>query len=122
MVHDGHMTTTQIIVENTLNAGGITIRLADGDMPGDGYMVSLPDSEHVVSVTEFDGRAVRNYVKHYADAFARPDAYLGTWLDAGKVYLDVSVRVCDRDAAIALGHKHAQLAIYDVASSEVITL
>jgi hypothetical protein len=46
--------------------------------------------------------------------------YLGTWLNEGKVYLDVSENIMDRAEAIRLGQERNQLAIYDVVAGDSI--
>ena len=64
----------------------------------------------------------RNAWKHVASEFMT--LFVGTWLDGDNLYVD-AVRYFGpewRDEAIALGREHNQLAIYDFAAGESITL
>jgi hypothetical protein len=46
--------------------------------------------------------------------------YLGTWVNDGKVYVDVSQWVETLDNAIALGKSRGELAIWDCAKNEEV--
>jgi hypothetical protein len=49
---------------------------------------------------------------------------MGAWLDdtSNLVYLDVSINTKSKEKALELGHKHNQLAIFDLNNFETIRL
>lgn len=100
--------------------GGASAMFGTGSAPSSGYMVSLPGREERIPVGLYTAQhavdyAARNYIK---------GAYLGAWLnpDDGHVYLDVSNCIGSRAEAEMFGRLRSQLAIYDVAKGEAITL
>lgn len=112
----------------TLAKGGATYNLRSKKAPQSGYAVSpYPERSKSVSVDEFKkgGRTVvRDYVNENYDLLQQPKHYLGTWHDAqsGKVYLDVTVIERTRDRAFALATERDQIAIFDLAKGEEITV
>ncbi|MFT2017746.1 hypothetical protein ACMA1D_18180 [Streptomyces sp. 796.1] len=90
--------------------------------PTSGFMVSLAGSERTFPVSRFTANELSEYVRDYAYRAAEESLFYGAWIDGGLVYLDLSVNVQDRSQAIALGRLESQLAIFDVANSEVISL
>jgi hypothetical protein len=67
----------------------------------------------------------------YAQHLTRPQieestpiygGYLGTWVDAGLVYIDAVTWCETREEAIALGLERGELAIYDVAANGSLDL
>ena len=72
-----------------------------------GYMVSLAGYEKQVKKPSF--RALNK-----AQKIAQQNGgFLGLWLDAGTLYIDVSVCVDTIQTAFMLGRKNEQKAIYD---------
>lgn len=86
-----------------------------------GYAVSIhPDEEKVLgTVTPGD---LIEYVTRHADALAREGSVFGGWKDPadGRVYLDVSTLVSNRDDALALARQHDQLAVFDFAAGQSV--
>lgn len=86
--------------------------------PRDGYAVAvggvtIKADEVTPDVLAWSARAV---VGEWDTAF------VGTWVEKGVMYIDAVQYVSDRERAMALGREHQQLAIYDFAEQEVITL
>lgn len=52
----------------------------------------------------------------------REDIYLGFWLYAGELYIDLSERIEDRNEAIREGFARGQIAIYDAEAGKDIYL
>lgn len=125
------MSATEIIdqlVRGIEGRTGASVHGTTGAPPTDGFMVSLPDYEAILGTLP-GGMATEIHVwryvrKHYSAVVSRnadgEDIYFGAWVEPLGVFLDLSVRVDDRDEAIALGREYDQLAIYDVAADEVI--
>ncbi|MFG2228062.1 hypothetical protein [Streptomyces sp. NPDC048644] len=90
--------------------------------PVDGYMVSIAGSERTFPVESFGPEVLAEYMADYAPRVANQGLFYGAWVDGGLVYLDLSLNVADRAEAEAMGRLESQLAIFDVANGEVISL
>jgi hypothetical protein len=64
-------------------------------------------------------RFVQQHVVRTED---REDIYLGTWVNGGNVYIDLSNWIPDRDQAIGLGRERGELAVWDCERGEEVTL
>lgn len=86
-----------------------------------GYAVSLrPDREVILSrATEGD---LLEYMIRNADLLGHDGNAFGGWCDPtdGRIYLDVSTVVNDRETALRLAVEHDQLAVWDFAACESI--
>ncbi|MFD7336701.1 hypothetical protein ACFV98_11940 [Streptomyces violascens] len=87
-----------------------------------GYMVSIAGSERIIPLEDFGPENLAEYVGDYAASVADLGLFYGAWVDEGLVYLDLSMNVIDRSEAVAMGHLESQLAIFDVANGDVISL
>jgi hypothetical protein len=98
---------------------------------GFGYMVGIgqPGTRSLVTLpvyaypTRADRMAVSAAILDVATV-ARdvPNGMVGTWVDEGLVYVEVSQWVAGRDEAIELGKAHSQRAIWDVKAGAEIPL
>jgi len=104
----------------TLADGGSSTDLL-GSEPVKGYMVSIYQAKGlIVEPEDFTPELVSEYVANHVEILGREDHYLGTWTDAGNVYLDISLNVADLIEALAIGRRHRQIAIYSVEEQESI--
>lgn len=112
------------VARRTLAEGGSSVHLRTKWTPSTGFMVSTVGHEEVFDKAHISGRTVKDYIHRHREVLDREDAFLGAWHDtsSGKVYLDVSIRVAHREAAMALGRENKQLAIYDAGSDTVIDI
>ena len=100
--------------------GGLSISMVDGHMPDKGYMVAKPpEFGKVVDEADFfdpvkGPKILSQYMREQKADLATGKNYLGTWLNEGKIYLDVSQNIMDRDEATRLGAERNQLEIWDV--------
>lgn len=107
-------------LEAAAEAGGFTYRRIDG-APSDGFMVSpYKRAERKYTVATFNHEDVARYRDRFRDLLREPEHYLGGWRDGDIVYLDISVRRRSKAEAARLAREHGQLAIYDLASGDVI--
>lgn len=83
-----------------------------------GYMVSLADNETTTTLEALSEKLIRRYFK----LAKKKHAYVGLWLDAGALYLDLSIKVSDKVAARKIGKHNNQIAIYDLATQNSIYL
>lgn len=86
----------------TVNKHGEAVTLKTG------YQVSKQD-EAVIAVADFTQEAVKNIV----DTLKQRGDYAGFWVDAGKVYCDISKRHSTKKAALAAGKAYNQISIWD---------
>ncbi len=107
---------------STLTFGGHSVNLWTWERPVTGFMVSLKASEQVVPLETFRrlGQSIlTGYIHRYrevidANVGTARELHLGTWVDGGNVYIDLSVNVHDRPSAEALARQEHQKAYYDL--------
>jgi len=116
------------IVRFTQEWGGLSINMVDGSMPTTGYMVAKPPSfGKIVDEVDFNDpvkgpKILSAYMKRHKNDLGNGKNYLGTWLNEGKVYLDVSENIQSKSKATRIGRERNQKAIWDVANlSEIDT-
>jgi GNAT superfamily N-acetyltransferase len=114
-------TVVEDIQRFTREWGGLSISMVDGSMPDKGFMVAKPpEFSHVVDEADFfdpikGPKILADYMKkNRADLGRGGKDYLGTWLNGGKIYLDVSQNMMNREESIRVGRERNQKAIWDV--------
>lgn len=105
--------TAQIIWGLYLQAGGATFNLYSGNLAGKSlYAVSVyGDRTRDVDEVDFSVEMVEAFIQANVDLLVQPNNSIGVWLDASRVYLDVSITVEDRQRALALAREHGEQAI-----------
>lgn len=84
-------------------------------------MLSIyPQRGAVILGSKMKASVLSNYVKNNKDLLRRGDHYLGGWMDKGKAYLDVSVRVAKRQLADRLARRYNQLAYFDLRGKKTV--
>lgn len=93
--------------------GGITYRVTDGEMPQQGFAVSIPGHEERFPfyLSEED---LKRYIAKHEQALTEPGHYLGAWLDNGVWVLDVTRVVGGEQTAKDLGVAWKQETIFDL--------
>lgn len=110
------------IQQEIIDNGGVSYNPKKGIVnPTTGFMVSLPDSEKVVNVSELTSADIRAQLTKML-ARDSENLFFGAWVDDNKVYLDFSLNLEDKNEALLFGELWAQLAIWDCANSETIYL
>lgn len=105
-----------------IEQGGSSVRTS-GATPSSGIMVSYPPGSGHNSV--IDATAPRAQVEAQVRAFveqqrafvtSKSDRYIGGWVDAGKLHLDVSQNFPSsrREAALRAGRERNQIAVFDL--------
>lgn len=107
-------------IDATFNQGGYSFAQDWQPAPSSGYFVGLEGIQ--VPADDFKPSTVLRFAcDHAALLYAHGDtAVVGTWLDNGIVYIDVTVRVDEVDAAMALAREHQQLAVYHADSGQTL--
>lgn len=111
------------LADDIIRDGGFTIAL-DGTRPPSGYAVSLAGYERIARPygrRELES-AIYAYVIDHASPLRDAGAHIGAWMDAGRLYLDVTHVIADRSLAITMGELNHQLAIFNLSTGEEIAL
>jgi hypothetical protein len=77
-----------------------------------GYFVALP-SGIVIGLNDSPMQAIKDFSEANKELLMHSNKSLGSWIDKGKLYLDVSELILDKRQAIQLAYSRNQLAIYD---------
>lgn len=104
----------------TVRDGGITID-RKGNIPTKGYAYApTKGTETVIALEKFSPKDVDAFQAKHADALSQPGNHIGSWVDDGHVYLDIS-RVGDAGAkTISDAQDAKQLAVYDLEKGKEI--
>lgn len=114
------MFNAQSILRHTLDDGGYTVHL-EGYTPDRGYLVGTRGYELKVKLEDFTVNTIKGYVKTNSHKL-HGNNYLGTWVDNGYVYLDISQLVIGYTKALEKGLANNQLAVYDCEHKAVIEI
>lgn len=118
-------------LKETIKHGGSTYNLVTGQgTPTKGYMVALQGKEQTYNFDLKNTKGlqydVANYIKENTiillGGAVCNDYFLGSWVNKGKLYLDVCVNVGDKKEALFLGKKYGQIAIWDCENQTEIKL
>jgi hypothetical protein len=93
-----------------------------------GYFVALGGYERKLPLTGCntkDRRIVQEGIEAYAYAFfgyGKPGwaRFVGTWIEGGELYLDITEHTSDLGLAINLAEQRNQLGFYDIANQQTI--
>lgn len=101
--------------------GGWTIDPRTGESVYGGYAVAV-HPECCAVLAEITLGDVLEFLLRHAETLALPGRLLGGWRDPadGRIYLDVSILVEDRDEALRLARENDELAIFDFSTGESI--
>ena len=113
---------TAATVETHNAQGGSTINLATGQAVKEGFAVAVSkDFEKVLDRPTITPDDIDAYKKEHADFLSKnPNAVVGTWVDNGKTYIDISIVTPNQEEAMKIGKKNKQLAIFDLGKMESV--
>ena len=102
----------------TAKNGGVTISL-NGDVPENGFAFAPSKiTERVITQDRWTLEDVDRFMEDNLDALNTDDAFLGVWVDEGKVYMDVSVVVADKTEALVRAKTADQISVFDLEKFE----
>lgn len=101
-------------VQDVNSGKGATYSIVTGIYnPTEGFAVSLKGREQITKLQKDNSLVIREYIRKNGLELDQEGNYLGSWINEGNLYLDVTV-VCDTLAgAFKLGEANCQTAIYD---------
>lgn len=92
-------------------------------LPTTGYFVAISAYGAIYDRPTFSVHDLQDYVANFRSFLqGSPDRYLGAWVDGDEVYLDISEWIADRDTAIMDAKNRGELAVWDIARKESITV
>jgi hypothetical protein len=103
---------------------GSTVAL-NGSVPTSGYVVAgVKNDAGEKNESTYDHPVSRNEVKQYVQAnlpeLEKPNRFLGSWSDKGKVYLDTPEVHTDRKRSLQLAHDRDEIAIWHLDKGEEV--
>lgn len=112
-----------------VKSGGFTINPRSGESVTSGYAIAVPNASSITNADAFfEGDnatdVVEGWLMRNAKQFDDPRTNIGGWFDTlhGEIVLDPSIVVADQAAAVELGAKFDQQAIFHLDSgSEIAT-
>lgn len=122
MAKANRLNLTKVLQEIFLE-GGMSYNITTGQTnPKTGFMVSILGFEEKIDLDKADDQFIKDYVLRNATELWGDNRYLGAWLDADTVILDVSVNIQDMTQACYTGIINKQKCIYDCANKVYIYL
>lgn len=109
-------------VKNIIEKGGetLTSELKVANIKN-GFIVSILGFEKTFEYK--DTKNINDYVLDLqAKIGSKKDYFIGFWTYKNKLYVDLSINIIDKAEALEFSKKNKQLAIYDVLTSENISL
>lgn len=104
----------QKMVTNTRKNGGYS----DDILTQKRYIVSMElKKEVIIPLEKFNEKSLRNAIKDFT---LKPLQGLGTWLDDGKIYIDINQGFDNLENALQIAIANSQLAIYDTIENKAI--
>lgn len=124
------MANLKEFLKATMKNGGASFNLVTGELnPKTGYMVALIGHEKIIAGVSDEKQLqyhIADYIKDKAILLASgitdDKKYLGTWVNDGKLYLDVSINFVDKAMAVEIATRSNQLAIWDCANQTEIKI
>lgn len=104
-------------IKKIISDGGTTLR-RDGVAVkyNSGYQVSRRDC-YIIDITETEELA--NAVNTVLSMLKRGEC-CGIWINDGKAYIDISIRLADKGEALNMGKKLNQISIYEWSTGDCI--
>lgn len=88
-----------------------------------GFAVSTElEHERQVPLKDWTPQTAVQYAKDKAEVLSKPGNKIGSWVDKGTVFYDVSTVVDTAEKAEALGRAHKQLGFYDLEKKQTVRL
>lgn len=89
--------------------------------PNKGYFVSFPQYEQRIKVENFTTQHVKDFINIHSERLTA-NVFVGSWIDNGIVYLDLSEQIVLKRIAITLAYQRNQKAIFDANLGKVLEL
>ena len=111
---------------NLAEKGGATIDPSKSGQKANvrkGFAVSTElEHERQVPLKYWTPQTAAQYAKDKADVLSKPGNKIGSWVDKGTVFYDVSTVVDTAEKAAELGRAHKQLGFFDLEKKQTVRL
>ena len=101
------------IFKQTIENQGCSMNL-DGLSPVKGYMVGISGHEKKVNISDFNAGHIDSFIRANLSLLHSRYYFIGTWIDNDMVYIDLSMNVESKQAALICGKESGQICIWDV--------
>lgn len=102
------------MVENTMKNGGYS----DSILTQKRYIVSMElNQEVIIPLEKFNQKTLRDAIKNFT---LKINQGIGTWLNGGKVYIDINEGFDHLEEAMRIAIENNQLAIFDTVENKAI--
>ena len=109
---------TLATIKSIKRNGGATInKYGERVSMKSGYQVSKQDL-YIIPVDELDKLIIKEAMK----LLLKRGDYLGVWIDDGKAYIDISVRIATKKEAMTRGRELNQLSVLRWSDCECLTV
>jgi hypothetical protein len=109
------------IFKKTIESSGCSLNLSEC-APVSGYMISLKGYETRVQILKFAPACIDQFIRANLPKLFDRNYFVGTWINQDEVYLDLSLNIPDKHAALSLARINGQIAIFDVLNNTEIEL
>lgn len=121
----GRWATSGGALASHVHPEGFSLDPRSGRSPTSGFMVSLPGHTHqypdsVMKDPHQLAAAIDHTLMSEKEIFKKPGVHLGGWVSDGKLWLDPSENIADREQAVKMGRSRNQVAIWDVQGGQEI--
>ena len=110
MINVGILTKIKI---DTLKNGGGSFSIFHNEKADKGYMSSIKDIV-IIDIKDFNFSIINKIIEENKNLLKRKNVYLGTWIDGGKIYIDISKNYKSKYYCLKIAKKLKQLAIFDL--------
>lgn len=113
----------QIMLAHQVTGGSTTNLVTGEDLAGTpNYAVAVYKDREVKILGQPSEEDVRSFIEDNAEVLMTPGHTLGTWYnpDDGYTYIDISITTPSMQAALDVGRRNAQLAIFNLQTFETI--
>ena len=111
------------IIKETLknNGGSFNVSKSKIKKPLKGFICSIKDLL-IIDKKDFNVKLIKSLVKQEFNLLKNDKYFIGTWLENGKVYIDISSNFSNLEKALEVAENNKQLAIYDINENKTIYL
>lgn len=116
------------LFKSIIQSNGASFNFQTGEInPITGYMVALEDFEYDYRIPECAHELADIVLDYVAtpivyNKIKKPFIYIGFWINEGRLIVDLSENIMDRETAMAKGLERNQLAIYDCLDKQDIKI
>ena len=105
------------LIQKITLKGGLTLKSNEKELDAlSGFMVSLAGYESKLSLDNVSIEIVNDYLQKARKMTKniKHNVYVGFWIDNNILYLDLSIKIDNKQLALSVARKNNQIAIFDL--------